>query len=104
MNTAIEFAPEDLSGSILPFQYNDLIRHRSSVSDGEYRLLWAVQEDAIRTYVANRTCSNPIQRQRFEEVRSWFESPQDTARGLFGLQSICDLLELDSGRLLKGLK
>jgi hypothetical protein len=104
MNTAIEYTPEDLSGSALPSQYNDLIRRRSSVSDGEYRLLWAVLEDAIRTYLANRACSNPIQRKKFEEVRRWFEPASDSARGLFGYQTICDLLEIDPGRLLKGLK
>jgi hypothetical protein len=104
MNAVIEFAPEDLSGSILPSQYNDLIGRRLSISDGEYRLLWAVLEDAIRTYLANSTCSNPIQRKKFEEVCSWFEPEQKSTRALFGFQTICDLLEIDPGRLLNGLK
>jgi hypothetical protein len=103
MNTAIEFASEDLSGSILPSQYNDLLRRRSTVADGEYRLLWSVLEDAIKSYLANRGCSNPAQRKSFEEVRSWFE-PANEPRGLFAFETVCDLLGIDSGRLLKGLK
>ena len=103
MNTATEFASEDLSGSILPPQYNDLLRRRSTVADGEYRLLWRVLEDAIRSYLANRECSNPAQRKSFEEVRSWFE-PADEPRCLFAFETVCDLLGVDPGRLLKGLK
>jgi hypothetical protein len=103
MNTGIEFASEDLGGSILPSQYNDLLRRRSTVADGEYRLLWTVLEDAIRSYLVNRGCSNPTQCRKFEEVRSWFE-PANEPRGLFAFETICDLLGVDSGRLLKGLK
>ena len=104
MSMAIEIAPEDLYESVVPSQYNDLIRHRSPAAEGEYRLLWAVLEDAIRTYLANRPCSNPIQQERFEHVRRWFEAAQESGGGLFGFQTICDLLEIDSGRLLARLK
>ena len=103
MNTAIEFASEDLSGSILPSQYNDLLRRCSTVADGEYRLLWSVLEDAIRSYLVNRGCSNPTQCRKFEEVRSWLEAT-DEPRSLFAFETVCDLLGVDPGRLLKGLK
>ena len=103
MNATVEFTREDLSDSILPCQYNDLLRHRSTVADGEYRLLWAVLEDAIRSYLTNGGCSNPTQRKRFEEVRRWFE-PAGELRSLFGFETICDLLGIDPGRLIKGLK
>lgn len=102
MNT-VEFTGEDLSDSILPSQYNDLLRRRSTVADGEYRLLWSVLEDAVRGYLANRPCSNATQRKRFEEVSDWFE-PADEPRSLFAFETVCDLLGVDSGRLLKGLK
>ncbi len=104
MTTVTELALKDLNDSILPSQYNDLIRRRSPAAEGEYRLLWAVLEDAIRTYLENRRCSNPIQQTRFEEVRGWFEVAQDYSGSLFGFQTICDLLDLNSGRLLAGLK
>ncbi|MGA8567005.1 MAG: hypothetical protein WB580_04345, partial [Candidatus Binataceae bacterium] len=74
MNTAIEFAPQDLGDSILASQYNDLLRRRSTIVDGEYRLLWRVLDDAVRSYLANRGCSNPTRCRKFEEVRSWFEA------------------------------
>ena len=37
MNAAVEFTREDLTDSILPSQYNDLLRRPSTVADGEYR-------------------------------------------------------------------
>ncbi len=74
-----------------------------TVTEGEYRLLWRVLEDAIRSYLANRACSNPAQRKRFEEVRRWFE-PADEPRSLFAFATVCDLLAIDPGWLLKGLK
>jgi hypothetical protein len=104
MNSRIELENEDLTDAILPCQYNDLVRRRSSVPEGEYRLLWAVLEDAIRTYVANRICSNAAQRSRFEEVSDWFEPADAKVRALFDFQNVCDLLGIDSGLLLKGLK
>lgn len=104
MKSQIELPNEDLTDAILPGQYNDLVRRRSSVPEGEYRLLWAVLEDAIRTYVANRSCSNLAQRRKFEEVRDWFEPGHNEPRALFDFQNVCDLLGIDSGRLLKGLK
>lgn len=104
MNTSIKFASEELSDVILPCQYDDLIRRGSSLREGEYRLLWAVLEDAIRTYVTNRSCSNAAQRRKFEEVSDWFEPAEAEPRALFDFQNVCDLLGIDSGRLLKGIK
>lgn len=86
MNAAVEFTREDLSDSILPSQYNDLLR-RPSIADGEYPLLWSVLEDAIRSYLANRAYSNPTQPKNFEEVRSWFE-PADEPRSLFAYETV----------------
>lgn len=103
MKNRFELETEDLTDAILPCQYNDLVRRRSSAPHSEYRLLWAVLEDAIRTYVANVGCSNAAQRRKFEEVRDWFE-PAEPARSLFDFQNVCDLLGIDSDRLLKGLR
>ena len=64
MNAAVQFTREDLGDSILPSQYNDLLRRRSTLADGEYGLLWALLEDAIRSYLAKRARSNPTQRKR----------------------------------------
>jgi hypothetical protein len=80
MKAAIEIISADFNDSMLPSQYDDLVRRRSLLDNGEYRLLWAVLEEAIRTYRANRKGSNPIQRKRFEEVRSWFEPSEAQPR------------------------
>jgi hypothetical protein len=103
MKPVSDLTPEDFNDLVLGSRYTGLIRRRSFVIDGEYRLLWAVLESAIKTYLANRTCSNSIQQRNFEEVRSWFENTAIEPRGLFHFRTLCDLLEIDSGRLLKGL-
>jgi hypothetical protein len=104
MDNQIELATEDLTDAMLSCQYNDLVRRSSSIPEGEYRLLFALLEDAIRIYVANRSRSNAAQRRKFEEVRDWFEPAHAAARVLFDFQNVCDLLGIDSARLLKGLK
>lgn len=103
MTTAPELVPEDLDDFILPTPHNGLIRRVSPVVEGEYRLLWAVLEDAIRTYLASRARLNVGQRRRFEDVKSWFKPARDKTANIFSFQTICDLLEIDSWRLLKKL-
>lgn len=104
MKATDELTREELGDSILPSQYYDLVSRRMPICDGEHRLIWAVLEDAIRTYLANKGRSDPARKKIFEEVRAWFESSQDSRTGMFGFQSICDFLEIDSKRLLNGLK
>jgi hypothetical protein len=68
MKLATEFTPQDYTELVLPSEYDDLVRRRSSLKNREYRLLWAVLEGAIRTYRATSKCLNRIQRQTFQEV------------------------------------
>ena len=103
MENPLDSAPQSLADAILPCQYNDLIRRPSAVAIGEYRLLWAILEDAIKTYVGNRNCSTAAQRRKFAEVREWFK-PVRPSHGLFGFHNVCHLLGIDSARLLQGLK
>jgi hypothetical protein len=102
VNEAVDYS-FDGSNPILPSQYNYLIRRRSFALAGEYRLLWAVLESEIEGYLANQTCATAKQREAFEEVYDWFHAPPDQGRGLFAFPTICDLLEIDSWMLLKGL-
>jgi hypothetical protein len=102
VNEAVDYS-SDSSNPILPSQYNDLIRRRSLALAGEYRLLWAVLESAIEGYLANQTCATAKQREAFEEVYDWFHTSPDQGRGLFAFPTICDLLGIDPGMLLKGL-
>jgi hypothetical protein len=104
MNAVTEFTLEDHVDLILPSQYDDLVRRRSPLNDGEGRLLWAVLEEAIRTYRASRKCSTPIQREKFQEVCSWFEPSEAQERSGLSFQTICEFLGIDPGQLLERLK
>jgi hypothetical protein len=104
MNQATDSLIDHSGGSILPSQYNDLVRRRSSGFEGERRLLWAVLEDAIDTYLANMDCATAKQRNEFDEICGWFYAPKDQPAGLFSFESICDMLEIDAPSLLKGIE
>ena len=94
---------EEFSSAVLPSQYNDLIRRRSLNSGGEYRLLWAVLEDAIRLYLSSVKRVNPTQCRTFEEVHEWFFAGRRPGDGLFGFYSICDGLGICADELLLSL-
>ncbi len=94
---------EEFSYAILPSQFNDLVRRRKSGFDGEYRLMWAVLEDAIRAYVVNAKRTTRKQRIDFAEVCDWFFPPTSAPQGLFGFHSICEQLGIDSYQLARGL-
>jgi hypothetical protein len=64
----------------------------------------AVLEGAIRSYLANTKRSTREQRIDFEEVRNWFHAEEEKLQALFSFRSICELLEIDSGLLLKELE
>ena len=103
MNPPIDFQCEDFNDSVLlPAQYNGAVARRAPAFEGERRLLWAVLEDAIRTYLVNARRSTPKQRRAFEEVRRWLRGRR--AHGLFAFETICDLLGIDSEWLLQGLE
>jgi hypothetical protein len=105
MNAFAYTSLESLNDSlILPSQFNDLVRRRSVAPEGEYRLLIAVLEDAIRIYIANMNSSTHSRRIAFEEVRMWFKPVQTQAQALFAFETICDLLGINSGLLLERLE
>ena len=81
---------------LMPQQYYDLISRRRII-DGERRLMFAVFEDAIRSYVMCLSSKSPARRREFEEVKSWME-----LRGhhtVFSFDSLCDLFEIDADLL-----
>jgi hypothetical protein len=104
MNQAMDSLIDYSNGSILPSQYNDSVRRRLPGFEGERRLLWAVLEDAIDTYLANMDCATAKQCNEFDEICGWFYAPKDQPAGLFSFESICDLLEMDAPSLLNGLE
>lgn len=104
MTQATDSFLDHSTGLILPSQYNDLVRRRSPGFEGERRLLWAVLQDAIDTYMANMRCATAKQRDEFEDVCGWFHAPEDQQGRLFSFETICDLLEIDACLLLKGIE
>jgi hypothetical protein len=104
MNEPIYESIGETGDLLLPCQFNELIR-RSSNLRGEYRLLWAVLDDAIRCYLANMRRATPAQRRNFEEVRRWFlPAAGAETTGLFAFQTICDLLEINARQLVRKLE
>jgi hypothetical protein len=98
-----QLPPEDFDGPILPVQYFESMK-RPKLLVGEYRLLLAVLEDAVRCYLTDINGRSKEQRTRFAEVRSWFYSSGDTEQqALFAFESICDLLGINAGVVRKRL-
>jgi hypothetical protein len=100
-SSSAKLSLEDLGGSILPAQYFEPLKQRKLLN-GERRLLLAVLEDAVRSYLSNMSRTSIEQRREFAQVQRWFHSPHD-AQGLFSFESICDLLGIDANIFRKRL-
>ena len=86
---------------VVPVQFYDLIR-RSAFLDGETRLVFAVLEDAVRTYLRVRDSHRRRDRVEFAEVARWFEAP--TGAVPFSFEYVCEVLELNPGLFRKQLR
>src|ERR1700676_1261435 len=102
MNAFLENSiPRVLSGSaVLPLQSGDGGR-RARMSDGEYRLILAVLEDAIQCYLNYWNEPDDLKKRRCAwEANQWIHSQSTT--GLFAYENVCLLLEIDPERLRRG--
>jgi hypothetical protein len=79
-------------GLVVPVQFYDLIR-RSAFLDGETRLVFAVLEDAVRTYLRQRDSRRRSGRAEFEEAARWFEARNGNVP--FSFEYVCEVLELE---------
>jgi hypothetical protein len=77
---------------LMPQQYYDLIARRS-IADGERRLMFAVFEDAIRSYVLGFNAKSALRRKEFEEVKRWTELRGQ--HSMFSFDSLCELFDID---------
>ena len=68
----------------------------------EYRLMWAVLQDAIDTYMKHIDAKRLRYQHRFREVEEWIE--QDDPTWLFSFTNICHVLGLDPDYLRNGLR
>ena len=91
-NPKIQRADVDGVFPLMPQQYYDLISRRRII-DGERRLMFAVFEDAIRSFVMCMAAKSQARRRDCEEVKAWVE-----LRGhhsVFAFDSLCELFEID---------
>lgn len=77
---------------VLPAQFYG--RRARGQSEGEFRLLSAVLQDAIYRYLYCRGKLKNQQRAEFFEVEQWFQDK--TSRELFSFESVCELLGIDA--------
>jgi hypothetical protein len=76
----------DVAYPITPQQYYDQFS-RAERLDGEWRLLFAVLEDAVRCYTTAARSNRGADRRALEEVKEWVGARGD--RDLFSFDSIC---------------
>lgn len=81
---------------LLPVQYYERVAGGHTPS-GEFKLFFAILEDALRCYVRARNCRSGAKRAEFVDARSWFRT-----RGtphVFAFESVCAFLEIDANWL-----
>ena len=96
--SAVRDSKSEIEGvyPLMPSQYFDLIARRN-VLDGEKRLMFAVLEDAIRTYVMNINSVSANGRKELEAVREWINSRGD--QELFTFDNLCNVFSIDPDSL-----
>ena len=87
--------------TLLPSQFFDRTRRRSE-HDAERRLMIAVLEDAVDVYRKQVGATDQRAQQLFREAEEWIE--ESDRSWLFSFQNICDVLDLDSDYLRRGLR
>ena len=87
--------------TLLPSQFFDRVRRRTE-HEGERRLMIAVLEDAVDVYRKQAGNKDPRGEQLFNEAEAWIEDPDRT--WLFSFQNICDVLDISSDYLRRGLR
>ena len=86
---------------ILPVQYGES-RRRKLPAEGERKLLFAVLEDAIRTYLRHRDLDEAARNnEEFIEAAEWLSC--DDESGPFAFVSVCEALGIDADSLRSGI-
>lgn len=93
---------EDHGACILPSQFADMNKRRTRL-DGEYRLMFAVLEDAVSRYLSTMKCETLAQRKTFRETARWFHRRSDAVAGIYAFENICAFLGIDADRMRVGL-
>lgn len=86
---------------LIPVQYSDPVAVRIQMS-GEYRLLWAVLEDAIDCYFRYAKAASAEGQELFREAAEWIESEEE--EWLCSFKGICAAFRIDPEQLRRGLR
>jgi hypothetical protein len=86
---------------IIPVQYSDPVAVRIQ-SSGEFRLLWAILEDAVDCYLRYADLPSPLAQQQFQEAMEWIESSEE--EWLCSFRSICRAFQIDPDYFRRGLR
>jgi len=86
---------------LIPVQLSDPIAVRLRMS-GEFRLLWAVLEDAIECYLRYVDHPSSVMRELFREAKEWIEAKEE--EDLCSFVGICGAFHLDPDYLRRGLR
>ena len=86
---------------LMPIQHNDPVAVRLRMS-GEFRLLWAVLEDAIDCYLRYANHPSLTMQELFRDAETWIES--DEEEWLCSFISICEAFQIDPEYLRRGLR
>ena len=86
---------------LIPVQLSDPIAVRLRMS-GEFRLLWAVLEDAIDCYLRYVDHPSATMRELFQEAKDWIEAKEED--DLCSFTGICGAFQIDPAYLRRGLR
>ena len=86
---------------LLPSQYYDRVAGGSPPS-GEFKLFFAILEDALRCYVRSKDCRSAGKRAEFLDAHLWFHT--HGTPHLFCFESVCSFLGIDPNWLRKRLE
>lgn len=88
------------NGALVPIKLNDHSQWEGMT--GELRLMAAVLEDAIQSYLRNFDARGALNRIEFVEVQRWFNARNQ--QGLFTFESVCCVLGIDGGLLRRSVR
>jgi len=101
MNAVAERLDQPIENeALMPVQYADLLRGGEE-RPPEHRLLFAVLEDAVRSWQVHARCISARDRRLFREDGEWFASDDDASP--FSFVAICHLFGIDPDYLRTGL-
>src|SRR5690242_18905359 len=98
--------PEERTGvfepdTLLASQYFDRVRRRFG-RDGEHRLMVAVLEDAVNSYLKHAGARPGVDAETFAEAEAWVESRESD--WFFSFENVCAVLDLDADYIRRGLR